>query len=133
GNNITRRKDYLQVRDLIDVIGIDIYYRQPAKWFGRYHGPYFFDWQLKRWIAKQTNPVWITELQGDAWEKDHRLKWQSNPPSMNPAQLASHFNRAIRLNPEAVLFWGYEYWLWHKHQGRPELWNTAKNLFKQER
>lgn len=127
GNNIIRRADYQEASQLADVIGIDLYYRQPAKWFG-YHGPYFFDWQLKRWIASQPKPVWITELQGDAWEKNHNHKWQANPGSMSPYHLQQSFKRAISLNPEAVLFWGYEYWLWHKQQGRPELWETAIKL-----
>ncbi len=131
GNNIIRRADYGEVMSLADVMGIDLYYRQPAKWFG-YHGPYFFDWQLKRWIASQPKPVWITELQGDAWERDHNQKWVSSPPSMSPQHLSRSFIRAIELQPEAVLFWGYEYWLWHKQQGRPELWDTAVSLFKNE-
>ena len=127
GNNIIRRTDYRTASELADVVGIDLYYRQPAKLWD-YHGPYFFDWQLKRWIAKQNKPVWITELQGDAWEKDHRHKWTSSPSSMSPYHLARSFHRSLKLNPQAVLFWGYEYWLWHKQQGRPELWETAAKL-----
>jgi hypothetical protein len=131
GNNIIRRNDYSSAAALADVIGVDLYFRQPAKWFG-YHGPYYLDWQLKSWIANQTKPVWITELQGDAWERDHRRKWQGNPGSMSPQHLRRSFHRAVKMQPQAVLFWGYEYWLWHKQQGRPELWDTAKELFQQE-
>lgn len=129
GNNIIRRPDYAQAAKLADTVGIDLYYRQPAAW-GRYHGPYFLNWQLKKWIANQSKPIWITELQGDAWEKDHRHKWLANPGSMNPQQLQRSLETALKLEPQAVLFWGYEYWLWHKQQGRPELWNMAVYLYQ---
>jgi hypothetical protein len=130
GNNIIRRPDYQAAADLADIIGLDLYYRQPAQ-FGQYHGPYFWDWQLKWWIANQPKRLWITELQGDAWEKNHQHKWQPHPGSMNPGYLQANFNRALKLQPEAILFWGYEYWLWQKQQGRPELWDTAKALILQ--
>jgi endo-1,4-beta-mannosidase len=67
GDNVTQSQTYATAASLADSVGIDLYYRQPAK-FNLYHGPHFNWLQFKWWRWQQhrrgvAKPLWITELQ----------------------------------------------------------------------
>jgi hypothetical protein len=135
GDNVTRTSLYQQAANLANSIGLDLYFYQPAS-NHTYHGPNFHRWQFKWWRLKQhlsgkAKPLWITELQAEAWEEHNHLKFSENPGSMSPDILTKNFQRAMQLKPEVILFWGLEYWLWQKMQGRPQLWQRAVELIKQ--
>jgi hypothetical protein len=136
GDTITRSPYYAKAAQLADTVGLDIYYHQPTN--KDYHGPRFRNWQFDWWRWKQRfkgqfKPLWITELQAEGWEKHDSLKFSATPGSISPASLTSNLKSAAQLKPEVILFWGLEYWLWQKGQGRPQLWDKAEELIKVHR
>ncbi len=120
-------KNLKSVAEISDIIGLDIYPKVPI--FKNLYGGFQADNKIiKNKIKNITKPIWITELQAEPWEKSSAKKFADNPKSMNPEILKINFQKAKNLNPEAILFWGFEYWLWKKQKGDKRLWNTAKKL-----
>ena len=129
GNELSRRGAWPILQRLGDSVGIDLYYKVPfTRWW--YVGPRDSDKKLAGMIEQCDKPVWITELQAEAWEQRDSFKWQVSPGSINPQLLAKNFERAVALQPEVILLWGFEYWLWQKQQGRPELWRVVEKLVR---
>lgn len=116
--------------ELSDEVGIDVYYRYPVakRWFVR---PAGWEWRLRQLVEGSPRPVFVAELQGEAWEKDDADKWQAAPRSMNPEQLRASWERAARLGVDMVLWWGFEYWWWRKKRGWDDLWLAAQQLVRQ--
>lgn len=136
GDNIIQGTEFAVAAGLADTVGIDIYYKQPAK-DNTYHGPNFNLLQYKWWRWRQVRsgiakPLWITELQAEPWEHDNTLKFSANPPSISPQLMIANVDRAARLNPEVILLWGLEYWLWAQQQGRPQLLQAAQYIIDRQ-
>lgn len=68
------------------------------------------------------------ELQVEPWEKDEKVAFSDNPPSMNPEQFMKNFEQVLLLRPVAFLFWGYEYWFWRKQQNDARMMDIVKEL-----
>lgn len=126
-NEMRWRKTFDKVKNLADVIGFDLYYKIPVI-SKIYTGPLSSDKYFKDIISKSEKPVWITELQAEPWEKSEEIFRSQNTPSMSPEILRKNFARAAVLKPEAILFWGYEYWYWRKTQGDERYWRTVQEI-----
>lgn len=133
GDHAVDREDIIQAREQSDSIGIDLYFRQPAD-DGQYHGPRFADWRLKWWawwnLRRKHKQFWITELQAEPWEHDNAVKFSANPPSLNAQFLVQNFSRAKKFNPDVILLWGLEYWLWKEQQGDDSLVKAVQQIQK---
>jgi hypothetical protein len=132
GDNIVRRPDFSVIQEIADVIGIDLYYKQPNT-DGSYHGPKYWDWQLAQFCQGLNRCLWITELQAEPWENDEKIRFSTNPPSMNPSLLRQNVQRTRKINPQVILLWGCEYWLWQKDRGNSDLFNEVLELIKMHR
>lgn len=106
-----------------DIIGLDVYYKQyNFSVLGKdfYRGPTFTNDQIKSQISKINKPLWIAELQAEPWEKNEQLYQADNPLSISISKLRGNLKKVSELNPEVILFWGVEYWLWRQEQGDSE-------------
>jgi len=133
GNDIISRHTLSQdiQNSSADIIGLDIYYKVYfLSLFGKhfYHGPRFSNTQIKNLISRINKPIWITELQAEPWEKSETLYKAEQPLSMSLALLKKNLNNVTKLNPEVILFWGVEYWLWRQQQGDSQYIKFIENL-----
>ncbi|HAI73805.1 MAG TPA: hypothetical protein DCS28_03035 [Candidatus Moranbacteria bacterium] len=97
-------------------------------------GPRFF--QFKYWLNKiftGQNNVIVIELQAEPWIDG----WTTNSSledqfvSMNAEKLKDNLSFARQAGFPEIYFWGAEWWYWLKvRQNHPELWDTAKELFR---
>lgn len=120
GNDLTSRGHLPTLAVDGDVVGIDLYYRQHlARVLGKdiYRGPADSDQRLTEALSKLSKPVWITELQAEPWEHDGQQYLAADPSSFNLERLQQNLTRAQQLKPEAIFFWGAEYWLWQAAHG----------------
>jgi len=114
-----------------DIIGLDVYYKQYSfSIMGKdfYRGPKFTNDQIKNLISKIDRPLWIAELQAEPWEENEQLYQADNPQSMSVSKLRKNLNKVSKLDPEVILFWGVEYWLWRKQQGDTQYISFIENL-----
>ncbi len=140
GNSLSRNGYMPDLALMADVVGLDIYYQTPVgvnKWLKKigwmkpsYAGPFDSQRHLRHMIALSTKPVWISELQVEAWEEHDAGKWQERPGSMSGQILQKNVEQARELGVEMILLWGIEYWYWQKERGRMELWETGRGLVK---
>lgn len=134
GNELTKRKLYQSAAELADIVGLDLYLRHPSpflNWFNRYIGPLDSPAKVKKIInriQKQNKQVWITELQAEPWEPGEILTKKKNPLSFLPRHFTTNLNYALKLKPDAVLLWGFEYWYWKKNQQDNRYWEEAKKI-----
>lgn len=121
------RRRLRTVISLSDAVGIDLYYKVPL--FHRfYSGPIGADERVVSLLKKEQKPFWIMELQAEPWEKKGSVAFSDNPPSLNPDLLRKNVARAKQLQSQAVLLWGFEYWLYKKLHGDPRFWEAASSL-----
>ncbi len=79
--------------------------------------------------------VFLSELQAEPWAAS-ALTSAPIPEQlalMNPQILhnAAAFANATHLSP--IYLWGAEWWYWVKEKGHPEIWETARQIFQNER
>lgn len=115
--------DYIEKDHLVatltpfaDIIGFDIYYKTPKNRFF-YTGPKSSQTYFASAIKQSSKPVWIVELQAEPWETSQEKKFSKNPRSISTSILKDNYEKALTLSPQAILFWGYEYWYLRKTQG----------------
>lgn len=130
GNELSKRNLYTQVTDFADFIGIDMYYKVPLGNTGAYWKPNDSDRKLQKIIAEYPRPVWIAELQAEPWEPYEVYTEDANPKSINHELLLKNYQRACTLGADTILFWGFEYWLWKREHGDSRMWDTAKDLVR---
>lgn len=130
---------WYQAASRADIFGTTMYrtiWKEGLGYFDYPIGPRFF--QFKRLInkifAKQNNII-IVELQAEpwiaGWTTDSALSEQFK--SMNAEKLRDNINFARKTGFSEIYLWGAEWWYWLKvEKNHPELWDEAKNLFKQE-
>lgn len=77
--------------------------------------------QLKRLWAHEIlgKDIFVAELQGEPWP----------PQDMNPAMFTEIADYAKVSGFPIAYWWGVEWWHAEKENGRPEMWNLAKELF----
>jgi len=131
GNELSSRGFLPKISKISDIIGIDLYYDQFIKNpFKRhsYSPPKDSQEKLKKIFSTLEKPIWITELQAEPWEASMNVYKSNNPPSMNAEKLLRNYKYALELNPEAILFWGYEYWYYKKMSGDMRMWETIQGI-----
>ncbi len=127
GNELKKRKHLLTVKNIADVIGLDIYYKVPV--FGPiYRGPLDSDATIKRMSTQAGKPVFITELQAEPWERTVLKVKSGKTPSMNEEILRDNVRRARSMKPDAIYLWGSEYWFWRSQTGDASLLHTVQEL-----
>lgn len=105
----------------------DLFYTYPI-------GPRFF--QFKYWMNRilvgQDKAI-VIELQGEPWIAG----WTTSQPlekqldSMNPQKLVDNVQYARQVGFPEIYLWGAEWWYWMKtKQNHPELWETARIIFR---
>lgn len=131
GNVLTKRNNSESLAPLVDSIGIDLYFKQflfDTPLGSVYGGPQDSLHKIHSHLANQHTPYWITELQAEPWEKDEETYASENPGSLSPEQLQKNFALAKQLQPEKILFWGYEYWYWKKQRRDDRYWHVIKEF-----
>ncbi|MFA7209699.1 MAG: hypothetical protein WC120_05495 [Parcubacteria group bacterium] len=120
-----------------DIFGTTMYRTIWKKGIGYFEypiGPRFFQFKnlLIKVFAQQANAI-VIELQAEPWisgaTTDNALEEQFK--SMNPEQLKSNVDYAEKVGFPEIYLWGVEWWYWLKEtQGHPELWDTAREIYK---
>jgi hypothetical protein len=119
-----------------DIFGTTMYrtiYKNNIGYFTYPLPPSFF--RLKRALtelATGKRPMIVIELQGESWgprliyEMDKTEQYKS----FNPQKFKETIEYAKRTGFDTFYLWGVEWWYWLKEkQGRPEMWNIARELF----
>jgi len=120
-----------------DIFGTTMYrtiWKEGIGYFEYPIGPRFFQFKnlLIKIFAQQANAI-VIELQAEPWisgaTTDNVLAEQFK--SMNPEQLESNVEYAEKVGFPEIYLWGVEWWYWLKEtQGHPELWDTAREIYK---
>ena len=128
---------WIQAARRADIFGTTMYRTIWKKGIGYFEypiGPRFFQFKhlLIRLFAGQTKAI-VIELQAEPWiggsTTDGLLAEQFK--SMNPQQLRDNVIYAQQVGFPEIYLWGVEWWYWLKTtQGHPELWDTARELYK---
>lgn len=135
GNDMIKRNTIAYAAPLADIIGIDLYYRQYTKTFlgrSQYRKPQSSEKTILHAVKHYNKPLWITELQAEPWEAsmDKNGYFSENPKSISPQLIENNFELACKCHPEAILFWGAEYWLWREKQGDNSYIESVKKLLR---
>jgi hypothetical protein len=121
-----------------DVFGTTMYRTIWKKGFGYYDypiGPRFF--QVKHWLVDALDGhknMFVIELQAEPWINGWTTSGSLSEQfkSMNPQKLQENVEFAKKVGFPEIYLWGAEWWYWLKTtQNHPELWDTAKDLFRQ--
>ena len=118
-----------------DIFGTSMY----VKVWNKYTG--FFKWALpavyypiKFNLFVDKKPFYLMELQAEPWGSENRflgdIPIKEQLKVFNEKHLKAYFKYAKKAGFNHIYFWGAEWWQWLKEQGHPELWETAKNIFK---
>jgi hypothetical protein len=123
-----------------DVFGTTMYRTIYKEGWGYYEypiGPRFFQFKhlLNKYIAHQEKAV-VIELQAEPWIAGYTTNepLEEQFKSMNPEQLKSNVSFAKKVGFPDIYLWGVEWWYWLKvEKNHPEMWETAKTLFSQNK
>lgn len=128
---------WVQAAKRADIFGTTMYrtiYKKGLGYFEYPIGPRFFQFknQMIKLFAHQDNAI-VIELQGEPWISgstiDNPLEEQFK--SMNPDQLRGNVEYAEKVGFPQIYLWGVEWWYWLKEkQNHPELWDTARELYR---
>ncbi|TAL18952.1 hypothetical protein EPN90_04805 [Patescibacteria group bacterium] len=119
----------------VDALGISIYHQTWNNWLGKIIyplSPAFYRRRTEFTRALFNKPVFVSELQAEPWAGaaltelsiDDQLRLEDAPSLRRMADFAA----STRLSP--VYFWGAEWWYTLREQGQPDVWETAKEIFK---
>lgn len=112
-----------------DIIGVSFYPRRLDPLFHRYYvETYSFGllspreiWREREFVEGKGRRFWVTESQVEPWGND--------PRTMSPEILKSNWELLLSYGgAERVYLWGVEWWLKEKAEGRPEVFEAAKEL-----
>lgn len=118
-----------------DVFGTSMYIKVWNKHLG------FFEWVLpavyypaKFNIFVGEKPFYLMELQAEPWGSQDRflsdIPIDEQLRVFNEKHLQNYTRYAKKSGFDRIYLWGAEWWYWLKKQEHPELWETAKNIFK---
>ncbi len=119
GNHCVLDGSLTALKSEADVIGIDLY---PKLFVRQVFGYLWYSGVLLGSLLPLTlgqckQPIWITELQAEPWERDDVGYRSKNPSSISPKQLDQNLKLAQSLPVAETLLWGFEYWIWLEQQG----------------
>lgn len=120
---------------LADIVGISTYRVVWNKLTG-----YFF-WPITPQVYRQrasvirpmVENIIISELQGEPWTTGPivQLPIARQLELLDADRLRSNVVFARRMGMDEAYLWGIEWWYWLKLNGFPELWDAAKEIFRQ--
>ncbi len=112
-----------------EIVGVSFY--------PRYHDPIFHSYvetyrlgpippreisRERKFVEGKGKQFWVIESQAEPWAGD--------PRTMSPEILKSNWELLLSYGgAERVYLWGVEWWLKEKVEGRPEVFEAAKELF----
>jgi hypothetical protein len=130
---------WIKAAKLGDMVGITMYRRA---WFSQleryvdYPLPPVFYWRKANIIKKIFNKkVMVTELQAEPWGPKllYDVSVEEQEKTMNLEKFRENIDFAKRTGLSDFYLWGSEWWYWMKtKQGKPEIWQEAQGLFKQQ-
>jgi len=120
-----------------DIFGTSIYRHTYSNFFKRYiHypiAPGFFRFK-KNLVSLFAKPKdWLViELQAEPWGPApyQTLSQADRDRTMDPEKFKEIIEFSRQAGFREFYLWGAEWWYWELAQGRPEVWNYAKTLFK---
>jgi hypothetical protein len=96
----------------------------------------FYYWRkriIERFFSVQK--VVVSELQGEPWIPGgdvRKASFQEQMLSLPLPQLKENFQFAKRAGFDEIYWWGVEWWYWLKLQGKPEFWDAAQRMMRNE-
>lgn len=126
---------WYKAASLGDVFGTTMYRKVWNKNLGYFKWPLpAVSYQLKGRLLAPGKPVYIMELQTEPWGSNFRfitdIPIQEQLTEFNERHLLENIDYAERGGFTDIYLWGAEWWYWLKQKGHPELWDTAKDLWK---
>ncbi|MDO8668172.1 MAG: beta-galactosidase [bacterium] len=128
---------WLSAASRADIFGTSIYRDTYSKFFKNYiHypiAPGFFRFK-KNLVSLFAKPQdWIViELQAEPWgpKAYQELSQADRDRTMNLKKFKEIIEFSRQAGFREFYLWGAEWWYWEMQQGRPEVWNYAKTLFR---
>lgn len=125
---------WVSAAGLADILGISTYRSVWNRYVGYFFWPVTPAWYASRISAatKFVDSIFVSELQAEPWGPGPiaDMSIDAQLEHMNPGRLRDNVAFVRRMGvPEAYL-WGVEWWYWLKLQGRPEMWEAGKTLFR---
>jgi len=120
-----------------DIFGTTLYrtiWKEGLGYFDYPIGPRFF--QFKYWLNKivvNKDQAIVIELQAEPWISGWTTSGslEEQFKSMNPEKLRENVIFARQVGFPEIYLWGVEWWYWLKiEKNHPELWETARELFR---
>ncbi|MBI2798449.1 cellulase family glycosylhydrolase [Candidatus Saccharibacteria bacterium] len=117
-----------------DVFGISLYrYVWSSLFDGYYRYPQDgnYNWLKAAWIQFLTGQqIKIHELQAEAWGPvgNEYLSFNEASKTMSPRQFSENIAYGRQSQIKNFDLWGAEWWYWLKENGRPEMWQSVKDL-----
>lgn len=126
---------FKQSLQLADIVGVNVYTKVPVGNSSFYIEPMPAFWRkLRSWQASLVNngkEAWVSEAQAEPWEPNELVAMSRiQNPSCSPDRVTTLVGRLSDIGFSSVLLWGYEYWYWHKKNGREEWWQTVQKLMQ---
>lgn len=123
-----------------DVLGTTMYRIVWNKYFGFLD--YFFVppafYHFKAGLTKYFHPnlkeIIITEMQMEPWTFNRPMVFLTlteQEQSFNLKRFQNNINFVKKTGLPETYLWGVEYWYWLWQQGRPEIWQEAKALWRE--
>jgi len=126
---------WVTAASLADILGVSTYRIVWTPLIGYFYWPITPKTYESRAVAVSTIVPKIinTELQAEPWvtEAITTIPIDRQMKLMNPSRLRSNVVFARRIGFSEAYLWGVEWWYWLKKQGRPEMWETAKQLYRE--
>ncbi|MFA6604217.1 MAG: beta-galactosidase [Patescibacteria group bacterium] len=124
---------WVRAANLADILGVSTYRVVWNPLIGYFYWPITPKDYARRALAVSAivPKIISSELQAEPWvtEAITSLPIDRQLQLMDPAQLRSNVAFARRIGFSEAYLWGVEWWYWLKRQGRPEMWEAAKQLY----
>ncbi|MFS8159012.1 MAG: hypothetical protein ACMG6E_02145 [Candidatus Roizmanbacteria bacterium] len=131
GNDPVSKNILDKIAGSVDRIGIDWYPKiwSLRKFLGpRLIKPRLLEEDMKQLLETVGKPYWITELQAEPWKKDLHKGNSDDSSLLSAPDISQSYQSALKIDPEAIFFWGCEYWIWKEKNGDPSYSNAIKEI-----
>lgn len=117
-----------------DILGVSLYRKVYSPLLGYWVFPIppaYYALHAKT-VAPFVDKLVISELQAEPWlpPDAHELTTDQRYELFTQEDLLNYVNYAEGTGAEEIFFWGVEWWYDLKQEGRDELWQTGKELFR---
>jgi hypothetical protein len=130
------RSNWQDAAEIGDIVGTTMYrtnVKRSGFWSYSFLDASFYSQKAETIKNLFGRDVICIELQAEPWPSKPLLEapLAEQLKSMNPEMLKENIEFAESTGLKAFYLWGAEWWYWMKtKQGQPELWNEAKEIFK---